>query len=149
MKTIDSDNWQDLLPQVLQIAGIGIWELVSSPDGLRMLFSSSIYTLFGYDQGKIQGRFETFVQQICHPDFQKDLQQTIDNAILFPGDIFHFEFQVWSEHTGAWRWVYAFGKALPTDNPGDVLIRGGVQDIHERRAALQQLERSQKKALQL
>ena len=148
MKHIYSENWHSLLPQVLQIASIGMWELFSAPGGMRMHFSSAVYNLFGYEEGEMQGSWELFVEKACHPDYRDGMRQLIRDAVTHPGETFHFEFLVWSKHANDWRWVYAFGKALPNDDPATIHVLGGVQDIHERQSAQKALERGQQEALQ-
>ena len=147
MKSI-LDNWHDLLPQVLELAGIGTWEMIAVPEGVRMRFSSSVYTLFGYTEGELEGRWDLFLDQACHPNSRQGLQESIASAMASPGQVFHYEFQIWSKHTEHWRWVYAFGKALPGESTGEFRILGCVQDIHEIRSTQKALERSQQEALQ-
>ncbi len=148
MKRATFDTGQDPLPQVLQIAGIGVWELFSAPGGMRVRLSPAVYALFGYEEGEMRGSWEQVVEKACHPDYRAGLRRCVDNAVARPGETFHFEFLAWSKTRNEWHWVYAFGKTLPMDDSGGVHLLGGVQDIHERRAAQKTLERSQQEALQ-
>ncbi|CAK7023506.1 MAG: Sensor histidine kinase RcsC [Desulfovibrio sp.] len=151
MKKSQADHWREMLPEILQIAGIGTWEMLVSSKGDaggRMWFSSSVRDLFGYTEGELGGEWELFLKQVCHPDYHETIRATIMNAVQRPGETFHSEFLVWSKRAESWRWVYIFGKAELAETPGSATVLGGIQDIHDRRAKQKQLEREQLEALQ-
>ena len=148
MKDISSEQWRDSLPEILKIANIGIWEMRVSREGAHIAFSESLRTLFGYEVGDIAGSWETFVNVACHADYQEQLRSVITSVATRPDSSLHFEFLAWNKRLDSWRWVYIFGGSSLGATPGTIRILGGVQDIHERRAAQKLLERQQQESLQ-
>ena len=142
------DHWQEILPEILHIAGIGTWEMSISPEGVNMGFSSSVRDLFGYTGGELEGSWDLFLEKACHPDYRETIKATIAESVNNPGKTFHNEFLAWSKKDEDWRWVYIFGKASLNKGSSTATVLGGVQNIHDRRAKQKELERQQQEALQ-
>lgn len=117
----------------------GIWDW--SIPGNDVWWSARFYELLGYENAEISSGFDSFLENILHPDFHEALDRKI-KAHLEEGEPFRIELKLRCK-SGEYRWFDSVGQAS-FDNAGQpVRMVGSIIDIDLRR----QFESKDKKTI--
>ncbi len=99
--------------------------------------------LLGYTPEQIQAMGANFVQELMHPDDQRDLLPTYFEKLNTSqeGEVFEFEYRM-KQANGEWRWLYSRESVFSRDADGVVKQSiGTAQDISERKRLEQEQSR--------
>jgi PAS domain S-box-containing protein len=99
--------------------------------------------LLGYTPEQIQAMGANFVQELMHPDDQRDLLPTYFEKLNTSqeGEVFEFDYRM-KQANGEWRWLYSRESVFSRDAHGVVKQSiGTAQDISERKRLEQEQSR--------
>jgi len=121
-----------LLVQSQQIAHVGSWEQVLSPD--RLIWSDETYRIFGLKPQEFAATSEAFYEFV-HPEDRVAVRAAYYGSVQDGKDGYEIEHRIVRQQTGEIRQVYE--KCFHERNAAGVIIRsvGVVQDITERQQA--------------
>ncbi len=144
LKAVEDERMQskEQLDLAIEAANLAVWDWY--PAERRVLYSDVYAAMLGYGPDDLALHDGTFAHMV-HPD---DLPATV-RAIHehFEGNtpIAKAEFRMRCRD-GAWKWIYACGRAVERDNDGTPLRVVGVhQDINECKAMEQTLRESEQR----
>ncbi|MCZ6784533.1 MAG: PAS domain-containing protein [Proteobacteria bacterium] len=133
---------QERLLQAHRVAKVGSWDWDLTRD--RMWWSPETYELFGIDLSE-QPTYDLFFEQV-HPEDRQHLRNQLERALVEPG-AHAAEYRVIVE--GRER-VYLAALLVERDANGEpVRLFGTLQDITQRVAAAEYLERDRKRLAEL
>lgn len=141
--TVQGDAWRILAPEVLQSAGIGMWELETTHEGVTVVFSPFVRNVLGYSEKEKAKDLPHFLNLFCHPDARQEVYGSLACAMESPGADFSHAFQTWNKNSQDWHWVGIFGHAVSSDDSGRRRLLGGVQDLHVRMTEMQKMVHKQ------
>ena len=124
------------LGEAQHMAHLGSWVL--DPSSGQMTWSEETFRIFGFSHTTMDVDFDDFLRRIHENDRQliKDgLAKSVSS-----GEEFSSEHRV-MQHDGTQRWVQTI--ARPGHNGHEVLLRGAIMDVTERKEAVEALKRSQ------
>jgi PAS domain S-box-containing protein len=135
-------TWRgDELQQVLDAAGVGVWDWDVRTGALA--WTESLEPLHGLEPGTFDGTLESFLSAI-HPDDLPAVQEAIGRA-LDGGAGFRTEFRV-ASLDGRTRWVAGLGRVhRDADGQAERLLGVGL-DITERKEAEESERRARREA---
>ena len=135
--TKEAEN-EVLLEQTSKMARIGSWEMnITSQDGDSMYWSAMVRSILGVDQdyeATLQNKIAFFKDES-----NTHIQQAID-TLISKGTYFDDEFLI-QTNQGDQRWVRVIGNSIKA-NDQIVRIYGTIQDIHPKKTASLELEKS-------
>lgn len=136
MKNIEhSTLWLAALPQVLQLSGIGLWELYITKTGVATCVSQCIQEICGCRDFPPDKLWSVFLEESCASDYKKTLQKAVANVSQYPGRFFHCEFPVWHKKINDWRLYFMSGQSLPEQTSGEICLLGCLRELPERKTA--------------
>jgi hypothetical protein len=146
------DKWLAVLPELLRIGRIGLWELALRGDGSgRMRVDEVLREDFGYGITQEYG-WDRYLNDLSHPDDRAQIVRNVSLMSAAPGVALSAEYRLWNPQRNAWRWMRCFCKSFVPDAAHDptvsTVIRGCAQDIHDRIESRQDMRRAQQEALQ-
>ncbi|MEM9067682.1 MAG: PAS domain-containing protein [Myxococcota bacterium] len=117
-------------------ASVGIWDWLDVNED-KEFWSPRFYQLLGYEPGEIPATLANF-QMLLHPD---DHERTFAMVTAHLDGTSRFDLEYRLKHkTKGYRWFRGLGEAVFDDAGKPVRMVGSIQDIHERRVAVGQLE---------
>jgi PAS domain S-box-containing protein len=116
-------------------ASVGIWDWVDI-NGEEEIWSDQFYRLIGYDRDELPASLAAF-GNLLHPDDQAATFAAVD-AHFNESKPFEIEYRL-KHKTKGYRWFLGTGQAAFDDDGKPVRMVGSIQDIHDRRAAEENL----------
>jgi len=122
---------QERLEVVLEASNTGLWQWY--PISRRLEYSSTFYTMLGYEVGEFATDQETLVS-LVHPDDWPATYDILHDATRASHDtLFDVEFRMRAK-AGDWRWLLARGRITERDGTGRIRRVVGINsDISERK----------------
>ena len=124
------------LGEAQHMAHLGSWVL--DPGSGQMTWSEETFRLFGFSHTAMDIDFGDFLRRI-HEDDRQRIEDGLAKSIG-TGAEFNSEHRV-MQRDGSLRWVQTI--ARPGQNEHEVLLRGTIMDVTERKEAVEALKRSQ------
>lgn len=135
---------ETLMAQARKIARLGVWMIeISNHEDLNanpLIWSDEVYFIFGYEPGTVQVTNEFFFAHI-HPDDRQAIKETIQKAIA-EKRAYEIEYRILHAR-GIERVVLEYADILFGPDGRPVRILGAVQDITERKWALEAIQQSE------
>jgi PAS domain S-box-containing protein len=131
------EDSEKALRESQKIAGLGSY-VFDIRDG-KWTCSDLLDDIFGIDAG-----FEKTVAgwiSIIHPDWQKIMEEYLLNYVIKAGFTFDKEYKIVRVNDKAERWVHGRGKLIFNGNNIPLKMIGTIQDITERKNALNELRK--------
>jgi diguanylate cyclase (GGDEF)-like protein/PAS domain S-box-containing protein len=125
----------DRLERVLEVSGLGLWEM-DLETGHFDADERCIRNL-GYEPGKLDPRWETFVA-IIHPDDAIRVSRITEAHLRGETEHLSYDARVLSQD-GTWTWVASHGRALRDKSGTAVRLRGTIRNVDAEHAMQQRL----------
>lgn len=113
----------------------GLWEWIDV-HGREQWWSPQFHRLLGYEPGEVTADLATF-EEMIHPDHRQQVSEALNQALYGDGR-YNLDFRM-RKKSGDYRWFRARAKVYRDDNGRPISMAGALQDIHERRLAMQQV----------
>jgi diguanylate cyclase (GGDEF)-like protein/PAS domain S-box-containing protein len=123
------------LERVLEVSGLGLWEM-DLETGLFDADDRCIQNL-GYEPGKLDPRWETFVA-IVHPDDAIRVSRITEGHLRGENDHIAYEARVLTQ-AGTWTWIATHARAARDGAGKAVLLRGTIRNTDAEHAVQQRL----------
>jgi PAS domain S-box-containing protein len=124
----------DMLDRAEEVADVGGWQY--DPESGELLWTEQVYRIHQVDRDHEPDL--TAALEFYHPEDRPAMEAAVERA-LEDGEPFDLELRI-VRPGGEERWVRAIGEAETVD--GQRVLRGTVQDIHERKQRERELERA-------
>lgn len=135
LRDVQLSRSEQLLNEAQQRAKLGSWRLTLQTQELE--WSSEVFRLLGRAPDH-QPDLQAFFDETVHPDDLPALQMALNHAITNPGNAQSIDIRC-RLPDGSERWMYLEGTASVSPG-GQILLRGIIQDVDDRKRA--DLERS-------
>ncbi len=123
-----------------EVAQLGSW-ITDRTQGGRIEWSRQVYRIFGIEEGRFDGRFETFLS-LVHPDDRAAVAEA-SRRFNEAGELYRIDHRI-LRPDGTVRWVHERASMVRDAGGKPAQLLGIVQDITEKRLVEQQLAQSQK-----
>ncbi len=128
------------LRSAMTAARMGHWEW--SVDRNRVTWSPEVYALFGIDEARFDGAFESYIG-LVHADDRARVQQLIEACLRGPQNEVSFEHRVLADD-GSTRWVESRGRTFRDEAGRALRMAGTCMDATRRHELEEQLLHSQR-----
>jgi PAS domain S-box-containing protein len=106
----------------------GVWKWNFKTD--ELMFSSTYYTMLGYEPGEFTADFENWIR-LMHPEDREVAVQTAQAYLKSKPDFYENIFRIRTKQ-GQYRWIHAKGQVVERDESGEaVRMIGNHIDITE------------------
>ncbi len=133
-RTVALQESQEFIQKIAD-ASPNILYLFDLQEQRNVYANRELTALLGYTPEQIQAMGTNFVQELMHPDDQRDLLPTYFEKLNTSqeGEVFEFEYRM-KQANGQWRWLYSRESVFSRDAHGVVKQSiGTAQDISERK----------------
>ena len=121
---------EERLSLALEASRDAVWDW--TPGTSQIFFSPQWFVMLGYEPDEKPHCYETVIE-LAHKDDIKRVEDVVKRA-LSTGGSFECELRMLAK-TGEWKWILARGKAVSSDDSGDLRVVGTNTDIHDRKLA--------------
>jgi diguanylate cyclase (GGDEF)-like protein/PAS domain S-box-containing protein len=125
----------DRLEQVLEVSGIGLWEMEVETGALDA--DDRCVRNMGYEPGALKLHWETIVA-IIHPDDAIRVGRISEAHLKGETDCIEYEARMLTQH-GTWTWIANHGRAVRDADGTAVRIRGMLRNVDAEHAVQQRL----------
>ena len=145
------DKWLSILPDLLRVGRIGLWELELYRGGTGILRVDDLPgSDFGFEKN-IDYDWDHYLDHLCHPDDRAEVSANIDLVAAKPGISLKADYRLWNPRQKRWRWMQSFCKSYaPVPGSGEdvrILIRGCTKDVNDEMEMNLDIRRTRKEAL--
>lgn len=141
-RTVELQASQEFIEKIAD-ASPNILYLFDLQEQRNVYANRELTALLGYTPAQIQAMGANFVQELMHPDDQRDLLPTYFEKLNTSqeGEVFEFEYRM-KQADGEWRWLYSRESVFSRDARGVVKQSiGTAQDISGRKRLEQEQAR--------
>ena len=114
-----------------------IYRCANDKNWTMYFISDGCKNITGYSQNDFINNKKVTFNDIIHPDFQKEIRAKWQ-AILKDKTFFEFEYPIITK-SGKLKWVWERGKGIYSNNGKLLFLEGFIEDITERRTAVESL----------
>ena len=119
---------EQALSEILQIAGLGRWEIGTEDESPQFRFDAAAAAILGLG-GRSRGLSIPALLNLCHEADRSRVEGSLAKLMSAPGLSESVEHRVLNGEDNQWRWIRSFAKSY-REPSGKIHVMGCTQEIH-------------------